>query len=70
MMRSLSGIVPGNFFATVPESIDVSKRGTRRIIAAIEAGDGERAAAACAEMMRAHGVNVNRVRADGAAPRG
>ena len=69
LMRSLAGIVPGNFFAEVPASIPIAKAGFRAILGAIEGGDGDAAAADCARMMSAHGPNVNRVRAERRAAR-
>ena len=40
----MAGIVPGNFFALVPGSIDVEKRGTAAILKAIQQGDADRVA--------------------------
>lgn len=58
LMHSLAAIVPGNFFKEIPGAMPIARDGFRRTLDAILAGDGERAAAACVEMMRAHAHNV------------
>jgi DNA-binding GntR family transcriptional regulator len=55
VVRSLAGIVPGNFFELVPGSMDVEKTGTAAILRALKRGDAERAAQAYARMMRRQG---------------
>jgi DNA-binding GntR family transcriptional regulator len=55
VMRNMSTVVPGNFFALVPGSGPVQQHGTRAIVDAIEAGDAEQAAAACVTLLRDQG---------------
>jgi DNA-binding GntR family transcriptional regulator len=39
VLRSTSQVVPGSFFATVPDSVEVARRGVASLHAAIAAGD-------------------------------
>jgi DNA-binding GntR family transcriptional regulator len=55
VLNALAGIVPGNFFELVPGSIDVERQGTGAILRAIKKGDGDKAAAEYAKMMRKQG---------------
>jgi DNA-binding GntR family transcriptional regulator len=55
VLRAMAGIVPGNFFALVPGSIDVEKRGTAAILRAIERGDADQVAAEYVAMMSQQG---------------
>jgi DNA-binding GntR family transcriptional regulator len=55
LLRTMSGLVPGNFFELVPGSIDVELVGTAAILRCVERGDREAAAAAYADMMRQQG---------------
>ncbi|MDX6740956.1 GntR family transcriptional regulator [Actinocorallia sp. A-T 12471] len=55
VLRAMVGIVPGNFFALVPGAIDVEREGSRAVVAAVRAGDGEAAADAYAHMLKAQG---------------
>jgi DNA-binding GntR family transcriptional regulator len=55
VLRAMAGIVPGNFFALVPGSIDVEKRGTAAILQAISAGDADRVADEYVAMMSQQG---------------
>jgi DNA-binding GntR family transcriptional regulator len=55
VLRTLAGIVPGNFFELVPGSIDVELVGTAGILRCIQRMDPDGAAAAYAEMMRQQG---------------
>lgn len=57
-LRAMSALVPGNFFAEVPDAVDIERRGLRAIERALERGDGERAAAEYARMMRRVGDKV------------
>ena len=58
VLRSTSQIVPGNFFATVPNSIPVAKRGIAAMHAAVVAGDADAAEKASVEMQDAHAKSV------------
>lgn len=42
LLRAMSGMVPGNFFAQVPGAIEVEKKGMRAILEAMRTGDGLR----------------------------
>lgn len=55
VQRGLAGLIPGNFFAQVPGSVGVAHSGVRRIVSAMEAGDGQAASDACVAMMRDQG---------------
>ncbi|MGO8863618.1 MAG: GntR family transcriptional regulator, partial [Acidimicrobiales bacterium] len=57
-IRSMSALVPGNFFASVPEAVDVQKRGLAGIARAMRQGDGERASAEYVKLMRQAGNKV------------
>src|SRR4051812_10133193 len=54
VLRSTVQIVPGNFFATVPTSIDIQKEGIAAVQAALEAGDDSAAANAFAAIENRH----------------
>jgi DNA-binding GntR family transcriptional regulator len=56
--RTMTGIVPGNFFAVVPGTIADQKRTTARIVKAIAAGDADKAAEEWLKLMRRHGQQV------------
>lgn len=58
LLDSLTGIVPGNFFAEVPGSVEVQQKGTAEIVVAVERGDGQAAFEVCRSMMREHGQRV------------
>ncbi len=58
ILNSLSGIVPGNFFAVIPGSLDVARRSFPAIAKAMKRGDAEAAAEACRAMHRAQGERV------------
>jgi len=51
LFRPLSQIVPGNFYDSIPGSLQRTRRGVAEVVAAIRAGTGERAERACWEMM-------------------
>jgi hypothetical protein len=51
----MAGIVPGNFFALVPGSIDVEKRGPAAILRALRRGDADRVAEEYVAMMSQQG---------------
>src|SRR5476649_2553399 len=52
VLTALAGIVPGNFFELVPGSVEAEKQGTAAILRGVKRGDGERASAEYAKMMR------------------
>ena len=58
LVVALSGLVPGNFFATIPGAADVAREGFAKIVGAIRAGDADEAARLTNEMHRAHGQRV------------
>jgi len=58
MLRTVSVIVPGNFFEVVPEAIPIQRRGTAKTVKAIKARDGDLAAAAILTMTRQQGAEV------------
>lgn len=53
--RLMTGIIPGNFFALVPGTIQVQRRGIGAVQSAIGAGDGPRASAEFVHLLRDHG---------------
>lgn len=54
-MRNMSTVVPGNFFELVPGSGPTQQRGAQAIVQAIDAGDADRAAAACVDLLTEQG---------------
>jgi DNA-binding GntR family transcriptional regulator len=58
VLSSLSNLVPGDFFARVPGSIEVERAGLTAVRDAIERRDGDAAASAYADMMRPIGELV------------
>jgi DNA-binding GntR family transcriptional regulator len=58
VLRSMAGIVPGNFFASVPNGIAVAKRGTAAMHTAVVASD---AAAAERAAIETHGEQAKAV---------
>ncbi len=63
VLRSIAQAVPGNFFAAVPASIPIQKRGIAALHAAIEAGDAEAAVRAFDAMEDEHAAAVIDMRA-------
>jgi len=57
-LRSMSELVPGNFFAVVPGAITTQKRGIAALQAALEHGDAAAATEACGAMEREQADNV------------
>lgn len=57
-LRSMGGVVPGNFFAVIDGSIPAQKRGVKAVAAAVRDGNGDAAAEAMVQMMRAQGRSV------------
>jgi len=58
VLRAMSGMVPGNFFALVPGSIPVERRGLDAILRAMRKHDGSKAAAEYRRMMVKQGDRV------------
>lgn len=58
VLRSTAPIVPGSFFAAVPNSIPVAKRGIEGMHAAIVAGDADAAERTAVETQREQGEAV------------
>jgi DNA-binding GntR family transcriptional regulator len=58
VLRSVAQVVPGNFFAAVPASIPVQKRGIAAVQAAIDAGDSEAADRAWDAIADEHAAEV------------
>jgi DNA-binding GntR family transcriptional regulator len=57
-LRSLSALVPGNFFELVPGSMNLERKALAKIQRAIKRGDGEAATTEYADMMRPIGELV------------
>jgi DNA-binding GntR family transcriptional regulator len=57
-LRSMSALVPGDFFDSVPAAVDVQRRGLAAIVRAMKQGDGEKAAAEYVKVMRQVGNKV------------
>lgn len=57
-LRVMPGIVPGNFFAQVPEAVATQTRGTASIVKAVKTGDGEKAADAALKLLMRQGDHV------------
>lgn len=58
VLRSMSGLVPGDFFLLVPAAVPIERRGIAAVRRAVAAGDGERAAREYERMMRRIGDEV------------
>lgn len=57
-IRAMSALVPGNFFDSVPDAVDVQKRGLAAIVRAMKQADGEKASAEYVKLMRQVGNKV------------
>jgi DNA-binding GntR family transcriptional regulator len=51
VLRAMSALVPGPFFALVPRAVDSERKGVRAIVRAIRDGDGDRAAREYSKML-------------------
>lgn len=58
VLRVMTGIVPGNFFAEVPDARATQVKGVRAITRAVRARDADRAADQAMTMLRRHGESV------------
>jgi DNA-binding GntR family transcriptional regulator len=52
VLRAMSTVVPGDFFAEVPGSVDVERKSVPNILRAIKRGDAEKASTEYRRMMR------------------
>jgi DNA-binding GntR family transcriptional regulator len=57
-LRAMSSLVPGDFFELVPAAVGIERAGISAILRALRRGDGDRAAAEYARMMRKVGDTV------------
>jgi DNA-binding GntR family transcriptional regulator len=64
VLRAMSGLIPGNFFALVPGVIDVERKGLAAIAGAVAKGDAEKASHGYERMMRRQGELVVKLFAD------
>jgi DNA-binding GntR family transcriptional regulator len=53
--RMMHGLLPGNMFELIPQTIAGQKRGAAAVVRAVRQRDGDKAFSACREMMRGHG---------------
>jgi DNA-binding GntR family transcriptional regulator len=58
VLRSMSSIVPGDFFVEVPNAVELERRSLAAIMRALKRGDGEKAAREWDRMMRDLGTEV------------
>jgi DNA-binding GntR family transcriptional regulator len=58
VLRAMSSLVPGDFFALVPAAVDVERRGLAAIVRAVKKRDGAQASTDYARMMRQVGNKV------------
>jgi DNA-binding GntR family transcriptional regulator len=58
VLRAMSALVPGEFFAEVPGAMDVQRRGLPGVLRAMRRGDGDRAADEYLRLMRRMGDKV------------
>lgn len=61
VLRSTTRLVPGDFFAQVPGSMEVERKGTTAIVRALRKGDAEKASEEYLAMLRKQGELVVRV---------
>lgn len=61
VLRSMSALVPGDFFVLVPDAVVIEKKGIAAVRRAMRAGDGERAGDEYERMMRRVGDEVVKV---------
>jgi DNA-binding GntR family transcriptional regulator len=58
VLRSMSGLIPGSFFALVPGAIESERKGLSAIARAVGRHDADKAAAGYERMMRKQGEHV------------
>lgn len=61
VLRAMSALVPGNFFESVPEAIEIEKAGLRSILRALRRSDGAKASEEYGRTMRRVGDQVVRL---------
>lgn len=61
VLRSISTLVPGDFFESVPGAIDLERKSLSIVVKALRRGDGERAADEFARMLRKVAKEVSEV---------
>ncbi len=61
LLRGMSGMIPGNFFAEVPGAIDVERKGAANIVRAVRRGDADAAADEYQRTLRRQGDQVVRL---------
>jgi hypothetical protein len=54
----MSALVPGDFFDSVPDAVEVQRRGLAAIVRAMKQGDGEKVAIEYVKVMRQVGIKV------------
>jgi DNA-binding GntR family transcriptional regulator len=58
VLRAMSGMIPGNFFALVPGAVESERKGLAAVVRAVARGDADKAADGYARMMRRQGELV------------
>jgi DNA-binding GntR family transcriptional regulator len=58
VLRSMSALIPGNFFELVPGAVELERKGLAAIVRAVARADAEKAADGYARMMRRQGELV------------
>jgi DNA-binding GntR family transcriptional regulator len=58
VLRAMSGMIPGNFFALVPGAVESERKGLASVVRAVARGDADKAADGYARMMRRQGELV------------
>jgi DNA-binding GntR family transcriptional regulator len=58
VLRAMSGMIPGNFFALVPGAVESERKGLAAIVRSVARGDADKAADGYARMMRRQGELV------------
>lgn len=58
VLRAMSALIPGEFFAFVPDAVAVERRGLAAVLRALRKGDGDAAAEEYLKMMRKVGERV------------
>jgi DNA-binding GntR family transcriptional regulator len=64
LLRGMSGLIPGNFFAEVPGATDVERKGAAAIVRAIRRGDADAAAVEYQRTLQRQGALVVKLLAE------